>query len=126
MLQDVIQNGYASFARSALLERQQAQLPPYLHLAIVRTESLKPEAGPAWLAELAQGLLQQQAQVQLLGPLQPPLERRAGMHRWQLQLYSRDRRHLHHALHSVLQQISALPSTRQLKWQLDVDPLDLN
>lgn len=126
MLQDVIQNGYASFARSALLERQQAQLPPYLHLAIVRTESLKPEAGPAWLAELAQGLMQQQAQVQLLGPLQPPLERRAGMHRWQLQLYSRDRRHLHHALHSVLQQISALPSTRQLKWQLDVDPLDLN
>lgn len=126
MLQDVIQNGYASFARSALLERQQAQLPPYLHLAIVRTESLKPEAGPAWLAELAQGLLQQQAQVQLLGPLQPPLERRAGMHRWQLQLYSRDRRHLHHALHSVLQQISALPNTRQLKWQLDVDPLDLN
>jgi len=126
MLQDVIQNGYASFARSALLERQQAQLPPYLHLAIVRTESLKPEAGPAWLAELAQGLLQQQAQVQLLGPLQPPLERRAGMYRWQLQLYSRDRRHLHHALHNVLQHISALPSTRQLKWQLDVDPLDLN
>lgn len=126
MLQDVIHNGYASFARSALLERQQAQLPPYLHLAILRTESLKPDVGPAWLSELAQSLVQQQAPVQLLGPLQPPLERRAGMYRWQLQLYSLDRRHLHRALHSVLQQINQLPSTRQLKWQLDVDPLDLN
>lgn len=126
MLQDVIQNGYASFARSALLERQQAQLPPYLHLALLRTESLNPEAGPMWLQQLAEVITAQQHQVQLLGPLQPPLERRAGLYRWQLQLYSRDRKQLHQALDSILSMINQLALTRQLKWQLDVDPLDLN
>ncbi len=39
LLQDVIQNGYASFARSALQERQQTRLPPYLFMALFRAEA---------------------------------------------------------------------------------------
>lgn len=126
MLQDVIQNGYTSYARSALLERQQAQLPPYLHLALFKTESLKPEVGPQWLQLLANAVREAGLSVQLLGPVQPPLERKAGKFRWQLQLYARDRKALHQALTLLLHDFGQHALIRQLKWQLDVDPLDLN
>lgn len=126
VLQDIIHNGYSSFARSTLLERQQTQLPPWLSMAVFRTESLKPEAGCQLLQHLAERLKQSSWPIQLLGPIQPPLEKRAGMYRWQLQLFSADRKALHQAIEAMIADITTHPLTRQLKWQLDVDPIDLS
>ncbi|WP_337880516.1 primosomal protein N' [Rheinheimera sp.] len=125
LLQDVIQNGYASFARSALLERQSTQLPPYMHLALFRTEALQLELCQQWLQQLAQ-LLAAFPTVQLLGPLACPMERKAGKYRWQLQLFCKDRKVLHQALAQAVASVKDWPLSRKLKWQLDVDPLDLS
>ncbi len=126
LLQDVIQNGYSSFARSALLERQQTRLPPYQHLALFRTESFDSQDGLAFLTIIQQLIATHCPQVQYLGPLKPPLERKAGKFRWQLQLFCQDRRLLHQALDLALEQSRNLPLARKIKWQLDVDALDLS
>jgi primosomal protein N' (replication factor Y) len=126
LLQDVIQNGYSAFARSALLERQQTRLPPYMHMALVSAQSEDPQICPAWLSQLQQFAQQHAPTVQLLGPLQPPLERKAGKYRWQLQFFANDRRELHQLLQALIPFSQSLPEHRRLKWQLDVDPLDLN
>ncbi len=126
LLQDVIQNGYQSFARSALLERQQTRLPPYQHLALFRTESFDSQDGLAFLSMLQQQVAAEFPQLQFLGPLQPPLERKAGKYRWQLQLFSGDRKLLHQALQQLLLNARQSPLGRKLKWQLDVDALDLS
>lgn len=125
LLQDIIQNGYASFARSALLERQQTALPPYQHLALFRAEALQSELCQQWLQQVANAMVAYPA-VQLLGPLLSPLERKAGKYRWQLHLYSKQRPALHQALHQLLPEISRWPLSRKIKWQLDVDALDLS
>ncbi|WP_337842261.1 primosomal protein N' [Rheinheimera sp.] len=125
LLQDVIQNGYASFARSALLERQYTQLPPYMHLALFRTEALQLELCQQWLQQLTQ-LLGAYPTLQLLGPLACPMERKAGKYRWQLQLFCKDRKVLHQALAQAVATVKDWPLSRKLKWQLDVDPLDLS
>lgn len=125
LLQDVIQNGYASFARSALLERQQTQLPPFIYLALFRAECLSLELCQQWLAQLC-AFLKNFPSLQLLGPLACPMERKAGKFRWQLQVFSRDRKALHHALAQAVVSVKDWPLTRKLKWQLDVDPLDLS
>ncbi len=128
LLQDVIQNGYHSFARSALLERQQTRLPPYQHMAMFRAEALDSTVCEQWLALLQQqtALLAQQAPLQWLGPVKAPLEKKAGKFRWQLQLFSPDRKALHQLLASLIQLIQGSALSRKLKWQLDVDPLDLS
>jgi primosomal protein N' (replication factor Y) len=126
LLQDVIQNGYSAFARSALLERQQTRLPPYMHMALVSAQSEDPQICPAWLSQLQQFAQQHAPMVQLLGPLQPPLERKAGKYRWQLQFFANERRELHQLLQALIPFAQGLPEHRRLKWQLDVDPLDLN
>ncbi len=126
LLQDVIQNGYSSFARSALQERQQTRLPPYQHLALFRTESFDSNDGLLFLTGIQQLIATECPQIQYLGPLKPPLERKAGKFRWQLQLFCRDRRQLHQALDLVLNQCCNNTLSRKIKWQLDVDALDLN
>ncbi len=136
LLQDVIQNGYSAFARSALKERQQTQLPPYQFMAMFRAEGLDSAICQLWLSELQQICAgQMQAipatqttlqRVQWLGPVKAPLERKAGKYRWQLQLFSPDRKVLHQLLEILLSHIQKSALSRKLKWQLDVDPLDLS
>jgi len=124
LLQDIINNGYASFARSALKEREQTRLPPFQHLALFRAEAHQSELCQQWLQQLAD-YSRQFSGLQLLGPIPAPLERRAGKYRWQLQLYSPARPQLHSALDNLLQQLHSWPLSRKVKWQLDVDPTDL-
>jgi len=126
LLQDLIQNGYHAFARSTLLERQQTQLPPYASLAVLKTESFQSAEGQQFLQLFADYLQQHWPQVQLLGPLQPGLERKAGKFRWQLQLYAKERRQLHLALADVLPLARQHPQSRKIKWQVDIDAFDLS
>lgn len=126
LLQDLIQNGYHAFARSTLLERQQTQLPPYASLAVLKTESFQSVEGQQFLQLFADYLQQHWPQVQLLGPLQPGLERKAGKFRWQLQLYAQQRRQLHLALADVLPLARQHPQSRKIKWQVDIDAFDLS
>ena len=131
----MIQNGYSAFARSALKERQQTQLPPYQFMAMFRAEGLDSAICQLWLSELQQicaGQMQSATplapakRVQWLGPVKAPLERKAGKYRWQLQLFSPDRKALHQLLEVLLAYIQKSALSRKLKWQLDVDPLDLS
>ncbi|MDP5189060.1 primosomal protein N' [Rheinheimera baltica] len=124
LLQDIIQNGYASFARSALVEREQTRLPPFQHLALFSVEAHQADHCQQWLQQLAE-CAKQFPELQLLGPIPAPLERRAGKYRWQLQLYSAARGRMHLALDNLLSNLARWPLSRKVKWQLDVDPTDL-
>ncbi|MEH8021806.1 MULTISPECIES: primosomal protein N' [Rheinheimera] len=124
LLQDIIQNGYASFARSALAEREQTRLPPFQHLVLFSAEAHQSIDCQQWLQQVTDFMRQYPA-LQLLGPIPAPLERRAGKYRWQLQLYSAGRNTVHQALDQLLLQIASWPLSRKVKWQLDVDPTDL-
>ncbi len=124
LLQDIIHNGYAAFARSALQEREMTRLPPYQHLAMFSAEAHQSEVCQNWLQQLA-ALTAGSTTLQILGPIPAPLERRAGKYRWQLQLYSPNRPALHQMLDTLLTQLAQWPQSRKIKWQLDVDPTDL-
>ena len=63
--------------------------------------------------------------IEIGSPLAAPMPRRAGMHRAQLLLSSRERRQLHAALDGAMPAIHALPEARKVRWSLDVDPMDL-
>uniref|UniRef100_A0A486XK75 Replication restart protein PriA n=1 Tax=Rheinheimera sp. BAL341 TaxID=1708203 RepID=A0A486XK75_9GAMM len=124
LLQDIINNGYAAFARSALQEREHTHLPPYQHLALFSAEAHQATQCQQWLQQLAD-VAQQFHGLQLLGPIPAPMERRAGFYRWQLQLFSPVRSTIHQALDVLLTQLNQWPLSRRVKWQLDVDPTDL-
>jgi primosomal protein N' (replication factor Y) (superfamily II helicase) len=65
------------------------------------------------------------ASVRLLGPAPAAMARRAGRHHAQLLLESADRGALHRFLGQWIPHVDALPEARRVRWDLDVDPLDL-
>lgn len=126
LLVRLITEGYTSFAEAALGEREQAGLPPYSHLALLRAESAHENAPMAFLEQAAGGLNTRVGDgLELWGPVPAPMERRAGRTRAQLLIQSTSRGRLHKALGPWVRGLADLSTARRVRWSLDVDPQDL-
>ncbi len=125
LLQDLVHNGYAHFARHCLMERKHAGLPPYSYQVLVRAEAPQAQHGFEFLYQARQ-LLMQTAGIQAIGPLPALMEKRQGRYRMQLVLQSQQRRHLQQALQRVLPELENLPLARKVRWSVDVDPQDFS
>lgn len=126
LLQSLINKGYGTFAREALLERSAAQLPPITHQALLRCEAIIRELPPQFLAIAADLARQLGAEkIETLGPAPAPMERRAGRYRYQLLLQCHDREPLHKLLDKLIPALVKQRKNRLVRWSLDVDPVDL-
>ncbi|WP_126452235.1 primosomal protein N' [Sulfuriflexus mobilis] len=125
LLRSLLTEGYAAFANKALHERREAELPPYSAMALLRAEAADRDSPQHFLRrayELAHALGIEQ--VELLGPLPAPMERRAGRFRAQLLLQAPQRGPLQQLLSALLPQLDALSEARKVRWSIDVDPID--
>ncbi len=126
LLQTLIHQDYRAFAVQALYERQQAQLPPYTHQALLRAQAHTPQLPQQFLAAVVEQIQSLPLPpVTVLGPVSAPMAKRAGQFRYQLLLQSSQRQHLHQLLDSLLPQLVALKQAKAVRWSLDVDPQDL-
>ncbi|MDY0250455.1 MAG: primosomal protein N' [Pseudomonas sp.] len=130
LLVQLSEQGYFAFAEQALSERRATGLPPFSHLALLRADALKAELADVFLEDaysIAEQLIEQLniEGVELLGPVASPMERRAGRYRAQLLLQATSRAQLHRLLTPLCNNLENLPSARQSRWSLDVDPIDL-
>lgn len=130
LLQSLLQHGYPGFAGLALAEREQARLPPFACLALLRADAPEPETPLAFLQH-AKRLLTERladpalARVQVRGPVPAPMPRRAGRHRAQLLLESPERSGLQRLLARWVLELRALPRRGGLRWSVDVDPQEM-
>jgi primosomal protein N' (replication factor Y) len=125
LLRSLLIDGYAAFAEQALRERREAELPPYTAMAILRAEATDRNSPQRFLRtayEIAHGL--GIGQVELLGPLPSPMERRAGRFRAQLLVQAPQRGSLQRLLKAWLPRLDELAEGRKVRWSIDVDPTD--
>ncbi|MHB8742496.1 MAG: primosomal protein N' [Sulfuricaulis sp.] len=118
---------FHGFADFALAERRETDYPPYSHLALLRAES--PASGMALkflhaARSLAVGLSSEPG-LKIMHPMPAPMERRAGRYRAQLLVHSANRAPLHAFLGRWTAQLAAEKFSKQVRWSLDVDPIDL-
>ncbi len=125
LLRVLVSQGYPAFAAAALVERQAALLPPFAHQALLRAEATDPKRATAFL-KAARALADPLADgVELLGPAPAPMERRAGRYRAQLLLQAARRQDLHGFLDRWTMRLWTQTPDRQVRWSLDVDPMEL-
>lgn len=124
LLNVLIQQGYEAFAQSLLQQRKQAELPPFYFLAVIRAQG-------KILAKLSQLLNKikeqlQNSNVATLGPAPAPLARKANQYRMQLLLKSPCRSTLHTALTQIRLWLTMNNISQGIRWNIDVDPMDLS
>ena len=126
LLNTLIEHGYARFAKDALDERQQAQLPPYHYQALLRVNALDEQAVLTFLNDTQQLISNSNAQhINILGPVPAPMLKRAGRFRYQLLVESAQRKPRHVFLKQLLPELEKLKSSRKVRWSIDIDPVDL-
>ena len=126
VLTAVLNHGYPGFAESALTERSLAELPPFAAFALLRAEATRQSAPGEFLRRVCERFeAAAEPGVQLLGPVAPPMERRAGRYRSQLLLSAKTRPALSRALDNWLPLVESVKEQRSVRWSLDVDPQEM-
>ncbi|MHB0776711.1 primosomal protein N' [Halomonas sp. WWR20] len=128
------ESGYDALAAQLLEERRLAGLPPYRHLALLRVEAAREEvatalalrAGEALREWLERQLATRAAEVQCLGPVPAPMERRQNRYHVQLMLSGSRRGALHEACAWLIGWLENAAEARRIRWSLDVDPQTLS
>ncbi len=126
LLQVLLSRGYGAFAELALEERRLAGWPPSTSIALLRAEATVRKPVFDFLGSALQsGRLAAAGRVRLLGPAPAPMERRAGRFRGQLLVQADTRQALQAFLPGWRAGLAGLDSRRQVRWSLDVDPVEL-
>ncbi len=125
LLNTLIQQNYQAFANVALLERQQALLPPYSYQALIRAQAHDAQIPLDFLLTLVTLIQRQDSSCLVLGPIPAPMAKRIGQFRYQLLLQHTQRKQLHQLLNRLLPDIEKMKLTRKIRWSLDIDPIDL-
>jgi primosomal protein N' (replication factor Y) len=118
---------FEAFAAQQLLERRQAGLPPFSHLALLRAEARTPQEARVFVeaAAAAAAALASVAGVTLYPAVPPPVARVADVERMQMLLESPSRTVLQRLLADWTPVLHGLRSDHRgvLRWAVDVDPL---
>ena len=122
LLQTLLHQGYAAFAKSALIERQQACFPPYTALALLRAEATQAYLPTNFLEQAFERLKQCQSKIELFGPFPSPMERRAGRYRHQLLIQADSRAALQQCMNKIIPFLNDLPDASKVRWSIDIDP----
>ena len=124
--QKLLSHNYQAIAQDLLTEREMSAMPPIGSLCVIRARAREQSLSLVFLKEVAALLNQADQQtVLVLGPVPAMMEKRAGYFRAQLLLTTQQRKVLHQLLDHSLPAISALKSSRKVKWSIDIDPMDL-
>ncbi|WP_322043599.1 primosomal protein N' [Paraburkholderia sp. J67] len=116
---------YVGFANTQLAERRDAHLPPFVYQALLRAEGRTLEAALAFLAEAAQMLtaIPSAARVMAYDAVPLTIVKVMNVHRAQLLVESGSRAALQATLREWLPALRGLRGV--LRWNLEVDPLDI-
>lgn len=123
LLQLLLMQGYSAFSEALLEERENAQLPPFTYLALLRAEAIDKQQPLDFLRLVKQSVSENN--VELLGPIPAPMERRAGRYRAQLLIQSNERSALHRIADQLIDACQQQPLNRKVRWSLDIDPQDM-
>lgn len=115
---------YPGFARSQLAEREAAGFPPSVFEASLRAESEKLADALAFLRKAAE-LVEPPAGVRIFDPVPHVITRRANLERAQLLVQSPSRPAMQGFLHAWNEVLYENPD-RNVRWYLDVDPIEFD
>lgn len=117
------EHDYAAFAHEQLAERESAGFPPFAFQAMLRADAAELPQALAFLRE-AVAAAPAMPEVLLYDPVPMRLVRLKNRERAQLLVESRSRPALQAFLTGWMARLYALKAPRELRWHLDVDPLE--
>lgn len=125
LFQTLLSTGYDRFAQDALEERRLAALPPYVPMALIRAESPRSELPLKFLSTLSNKVKARGVRgLEILGPIPAAMEKKAGRYRAQVMITATARSVLAASVKLFIEASDDLPTRRNVRWSIDIDPQD--
>jgi len=136
LIKQIITKDYLSFYSNAILERK-GRWPPYNGAVLIRAESTNKKKVFNFLSEIAfycdeRNLDEQTSNRKpdlstlILGPVPSPIERKLGKYRGQILLLNTNKKKLHSLVNKLDLYLEKNVINKMVKWQIDIDPLDMS
>ena len=90
-----------------------------------RAEAMSANAALDFLQKIKELAVENKLTFPIYGPMPAPMAKRAGRSRAQLLMHATQRPQLQHFLKQLLFAVEKIPSKHQVRWSLDVDPLEM-
>lgn len=124
----VVQRDESIFSSEEQAQRTALGYPPLVHLVVLHIsgldDELVKEASARWMVTLT-ALAKGVEGLTVLGPAPSPIPRLRGRHRRQILVKSRDRAEGIQAAHTTIRLMERASKRRAVKFDVDVDPIDL-
>ena len=125
-IEEIINGTYQSFAQRLLDERRTSKTPPYFFQVKVYAESPKSIVSRDFIRSLINRISIDNSiskDLRIVGPLPSLMEKKSGVYRWELNIFSKNRSQLHKYLDLVQSKLYDPSTSKQVRWSIDVDPL---
>ena len=122
-IEELISGTYKNFSDRILEERSQSKTPPFSYQARFQAESSKGILAQDFLLQLKKII--KIKELRIVGPIPSILEKKAGVYRWELNIYADTRRPLHVKLREAVKHLNEQKNTSKVRWSLDVDPIGI-
>ncbi|MDA9556734.1 primosomal protein N' [Vibrio sp.] len=132
LLKNLVYRDYSYFSKMALEERKIAQLPPFSHLVLIRSEATHSEEAETFLRQCrhiieSHPLYQSEyGESVVFGPTPAPIAKKAGKYRWQLLFQAPARSVMIKLISASRVVIETMPLSKKVRWNLDIDPQDFS
>ena len=116
---------YVQYASTLLKERENTQLPPYSHQALICANSKNKNNAEKFLNKVADLLKKIDIDsVEIWGPVPAVIEKKANYYYFNLYLQSINRNQLHRVIKTFYKHLETINVKTSVRWFLDVDPID--
>ncbi len=125
-IEEIISGTYQTFAQRLLEERRASKTPPYSFQVKVYAESPKSIVSRDFIRSLINRISIDNSlskDLRIVGPLPSLMEKKSGVYRWELNIFSKNRSQLHKYLDLVQSKLYSPSISKQVRWSIDVDPL---
>jgi len=127
LLNCLLSQGYAAFSKEALKIRKECALPPYTFMLMVRARANNMPLTQNFLQDVKSIITKDKIQgITIYGPIPALMERKAGMYQSQLIIFTQHRKSIQHNLGNWTQAITGRPLAKRVRWDIEVDPLEMS
>ena len=125
-IEELITGTYKTFALNLLEERKASKTPPFSFQAKIQAESPNSYISRDFIIALLANIKNNRPfpkDLRVVGPLPSIMEKKSGVFRWEVNVFSASRKSLHEFL-DLSQAFLYRPSTsKKVRWSLDIDPV---
>tara|TARA_B110000967_G_scaffold200079_1_gene235346 strand:+ start:582 stop:2462 length:1881 start_codon:yes stop_codon:yes gene_type:complete len=121
----VRESKYIEYAQSLLLEREDAQLPPFAHQALICANAKNKNEADSFLKNVSQLINSIDVNsIEIWGPVPGVIEKKSNYYYFNLYLQSKDRGELHRVIKTFYKHIETIKVSSSVRWFIDIDPIE--